>query len=203
MLRKEAVVIGMPIHINIEFEHCDDVGIVRQGNARQEHVCTGPRVIEHVLLGKEFEIEFVTTAKFQNVRLPGPPWLLNWVGGVKAQNGELQNMPEEIVAILLFAVHGQYLCLSLQVCGREQARENFHESRGAVRVAVGPETRNKESFEIELETDSIERHKGDEIYRREFLQLVVESQRLSGREGVQSGKDEEAAFKDPFDGGTV
>ncbi len=150
----------------------------------QEYVCTGPRVVEHVLLGKESEIEFMTMAKLQNFLIPGPPWLLDRDGGVKARYGELQNMPEEIVAILQFAAHSRYLCLNLQVCGREQARENFHESRGAVLVAVGAETRNKEPFEIELKTDSVKWHKGDEIYHREFFELVVESHHLSGREGV-------------------
>ncbi len=72
----------------------------------QEHVCMGPRVIEHVLLSKESEIEFMTTANFQNFCIPGPPWLLDWDGGVKARYGKLQNTPEEIVAILRFAVHG-------------------------------------------------------------------------------------------------
>ncbi len=51
-------------------------------------------------------------------------------------------------------------------------RENFHESRGAVCIAVSVENRNDE---IELKTDSVEWQKGDEIYHQEFLELVVES----------------------------
>ncbi len=82
-------------------------------------------------------------------------------------------------------------------------RKNFHESRCAVRVAVNTETWDKEPFEIELKTDSIKQHKEDEVYRREFLELVVESHRLSGREGVKLGNDKEAAFEYPFDGGTA
>jgi hypothetical protein len=115
VLREEAIVVGMPIHINIGFDCRDDVGIVRQGNTVEGHVRAGPRVIIHVLLDKESEIEFVTMAQFQNVGIPGPPWLLDWDGGVEPRYGKLQNMLEEILAILRFAAHDQYLCLNLQV----------------------------------------------------------------------------------------
>ncbi len=100
MLRKEAIIVSMLIHIEVGFYCCDDVSIFQQSIAMQEHVRPGPRVVEDVPLGKEPEVQFVASAKFQNIRISDPPRLFDRDCGVKSWDSKLQDTPEEIVAIL-------------------------------------------------------------------------------------------------------
>jgi hypothetical protein len=145
VLGEEAVVVSMLVHIDIGFERGDNISILRRGNAVQEHVGAGPRVVEHLLFGKKSEVKFVTTAELQYVRIPRPLWWLDCDGGVETRNGELQNTPEEIVAILRLAAYGRYLRLFVKLLNIAIAEEDVVGSlRREGLVSAGMDKQNGE-----------------------------------------------------------